>query len=454
VRAAVLALLVGGFLQAPAASAQAERSCAERKAPIRIGIHERSRTVAGRVVTLVLRSTATRGDQTVNVLLPPRYDRSGRTRYPVLYLLHGAGGDNRSWLDDEHVQDALGSTPVIAVMPDGSATSASGQRVNGGYSDWFGVDAGSREAAPAWESYHVRELVPFVDRAFPTRPNAGGRAIAGISMGGTGAMKYAAEFPGTFGYAASFSGGLDSAVRRDSNCKWGEFPRDEVVWRDNNPTDLAGNLRGVRLFVRAGDGAPGPFDAPAEPLDPGEAALWRARLATEAGARAMGESFIAALRRARVRGLDARFYHGSHSHPYWRRELPGFVAWLRRQLRRPPQAPRSFSVESAHDDFTAWGWRFQPHRRVREFVYLDVTGGELRATGSGRLDVITPPRYRSRARYSVRIGRDSRTIRADRSGRLAFTLKLGPSHTRQQTRFESNDIRRWRTVAARIGGRG
>jgi diacylglycerol O-acyltransferase/trehalose O-mycolyltransferase len=452
-----LLLLASGALvgpHAPAASAQAGQTCVPRTAPISTGIHERSRSVTGRLVTLALRSRAMRGDQKVNVLLPRRYDRSGKTRYPVLYLLHGAGGDNRSWLDDEHVQDALGSMPVIAVMPDGSATSASGQRVNGGYSDWFGVEAGSTGTAPAWESYHVRELVPFIDRAFPTRRSAAGRAIAGISMGGTGAMKYAGAFPGTFGYAGSFSGGLDAAVRRDSNCKWGEFPRDEVVSRDNNPTDLAGNLRGVRLFVRAGDGTPGPLDAPSEPQDPGEALLWRTRLATEAGAHAMAENFVAALRRAHIGGVDARFYHGSHSHPYWRRELPSFLAWLRRQLRRPPHAPRSFSVNSARDDFAAWGWAFRAHRRVREFVYLHVSGGRVTATGSGRLDVTTPARYRSRARYRVRIEGKLRTITADRSGRLAFTLDLGPSHTKQQAKFEPKDIRRWRTAAARIGGRG
>jgi diacylglycerol O-acyltransferase/trehalose O-mycolyltransferase len=447
---AFAALVVPGAAATPAAA----QSCVARTTPIEVGIRERSRVVHGRVITLTLRSRAMRGDQRVNVLLPRHYDGSGRTRYPVLYLLHGAGGHNRSWLDDEHVQEALGSMSVIAVMPDGSATGAGGQRVNGGYSDWFGVDAGSADAPPAWESYHVRELVPFIDKTFPTRPSAAGRAIAGISMGGTGAMKYAGEFPGTFGYAGSFSGGIDAAVRREPGCKWGEFPRDEVIARDNNPTDLAGNLRGVRLFVRAGDGKPGPFDAPTEPQDPGQATLWRTRLALEAGAHVMAENFLEALRREHVEGVDARFYHGSHSHPYWRRELPGFLTWLRHRLRRPPHPPRAFSVRSAHEEFTSWGWSFRAHRRVREFAYLHVNGRRLRVTGSGALDVVTPARYRPRARYRIRVGSRTRTAGADRRGRLAFTLSLGRSHTKQQTQFEPADVQRWRTVTARIGDRG
>jgi hypothetical protein len=111
-------------------------------------------------------------------------------------------------------------------------------------------------------------------------------------------------------------------------------------------------------------------------------------------------------------------------------------------------------VRSAHEEFTAWGWAFRAHRRVREFAYLHVDGGRLRATGSGALDVVTPARYRPRARYRIRVGSRQRTARADRRGRLAFTLSLGPSHTKQQTEFEPADIRRWRTVTARIGGRG
>lgn len=355
-----------------------------------VGISERSRKLSGRVLTLTLRSRAMGGRQVVTVLLPRGYNR--RRRYHVLYLLHGAGGNHRSWLDEEQVQRALGSLPVIAVMPDGSRTGPRGRPENGGYSDWFGTPRGAAGSAPAWESYHVRELVPFIDRTFATLRGPAGRAVAGISMGGSGAIKYAAEFPGTFGYAASLSGGLDSFVARGlvQDCKWGEFPRDAVVWRDNNPTDLAPNLRGVRLFVRSGDGRPGPFDSPTQPQDPLAGGVWLTRLVIEAGAHQMAEHFLVALRRAGVHGVNAHFYRGSHSHPYWRHQLPGLVAWLRVQFRHPPRARRSFAVASAHPFFTAWGWRFRLRQHTREFIHVRVRGRRLTVKGRGRLEVTVP----------------------------------------------------------------
>ena len=449
-----VALALAAALAPPASGvASGWPPCVERTAPVRLGLTELSRSAKGRLLTLTLRSRAMQGEQKVNVLLPRGFDRSGRTRYPVLYLLHGAGGDYTSWIEEDEAAQALAGMGVIAVMPDGSGPDKSGTRRNGGYSDWFGVEPGTPDRAFAWESYHVRELVPFIDRRFPTRAGPGGRAIAGISMGGTGAMKYAAEFPGTFGYAGSFSGGIDSNVARGlrgQNCQQGDPALEEVVWRDNNPTDLAPNLRGVRLFVRSGDGRPGPFDAPTKPADSGQAVLWQARLATEAGAHVMAEDFLAALHKAGIRGIDARFYPGSHSHPYWTREFRAFVAWLRTQLRRPARPPRSFTVASAHERFTAWGWSLRVHRRVREFAYLRAHAGRLTATGSGELDVTTPARYRPRASYLVRIGRRTGTLRADRRGRIAFRVGLGASHDEQQTDFGSAATRGWHSVSARV----
>jgi len=449
-----LAALVAAFaLTASAQAAQAAgeaTACVARKAPIRIGLTERSRSTAGRVVTLQLRSKAMGNDQTVSVLLPQGYVPSGRTRYHVLYLLHGAGGDHRHWLDIDHAQELIGDLPVIAVMPDGSSTNAAAQHINGGYSDWYGLAPRTAGIPPAWESFHLRELVPFIDRAFPTRASVAGRAIAGISMGGAGAMKYAAEFPGTFGYAASFSGGLDAVPGRGADCKWGSFATQEVLWRDNNPTALAPNLHGVRLFVRSGDGSPGPFDAPSKPDDPAQAAVWQARLDTEAGAKVLAARFLAAARRAGITDIDTRFFPGSHSHPYWQRDLSELVPWLRAQFADPPSQRTSFSVSSAHATFTAWGWSFVAHRRVREQLHVRAQGSQLTVTGSGRLDVTTPGRYRPRARYRVRLARATRRVTADRQGRLTFSIDLGPSHVRQQTEFGAAATRSWRTASARI----
>src|SRR4051794_41847690 len=74
------------------------------------------------------------------------------------------------------------------------------------YTDWHRRGVPVR---PRWEDYHVGELVPWVDARFRTVAGRRGRAIAGLSMGGLGALSYAARHPRTFVAAASFSGALE-----------------------------------------------------------------------------------------------------------------------------------------------------------------------------------------------------------------------------------------------------
>jgi diacylglycerol O-acyltransferase / trehalose O-mycolyltransferase len=440
--AAAFLLLLG------AGSAAAWPTCTERTDSPIPGISQAARTTQGRVVTLRLNSRAMAGQQTVNVLLPQNYRPSGKHRYRVLYLLHGAGGDNRTYLDDYNVEALVGGMRLIVVMPDGSGPDDSGVRRNGGYSDWFGTEAGKPGPAFAWETYHLRELVPFIDRRFPTVRGAAGRAIAGISMGGGGAFKYAAAYPGTFGYAGSFSGELypelpEALAFQTPNCKFGDPATEEVIWRDNDPTILAGNLRGVRLFVRSGDGSPGPLDSPSDPFE-------QIRLSTEYGAGLMAKAFIRAAGEARL-PVDAEIYPGSHSSPYWQREMPGFFAWLGTQFKHGVKERRSFSVQSARRWFTAWGWTFQVRRLVREFLYVRASHGtQLVLTGSGRVHVMSPPTFRPRQSYAIRIGRRSHLRRADGQGRLRFRVDLGPSHTQQQTSFTAESTAGWRTIKARI----
>src|SRR5438093_5028298 len=135
-------------------------------------------------------------DSTVRILLPTDYATT-RARYPVLYLLHGAGDTYRTWTEPTDVQEFSAQFPLIIVMPDGGHDSEAGW-----YSDWAD---GSRQ----WETFHTRVLVRYVHRPFPTLRPAH-RAVAGLSMGGFGAMSYAARHRGLFRAAASFSGAVDT----------------------------------------------------------------------------------------------------------------------------------------------------------------------------------------------------------------------------------------------------
>jgi hypothetical protein len=203
-------------------------------------------------------------------------------------------------------------------------------------------------------------------------------------MGGGGALRYAASYPGTFGYAGSLSGSLDSWLdRRTPDCKFGDPDEQAVVWHDRNPTDLAANLAGVRVFVRVGDGTPGPLDSSDDPLE-------QVRLATEAGAHVMAEHFVAALEAAGVRSLDFATYPGSHQRAYWSRELPGLLSWLDAQLRDPVPERRAFHVHSAHRWFSAWGWTFAFAQPPSTPADVRVDGHRLVLTAAGRVRVTAP----------------------------------------------------------------
>jgi S-formylglutathione hydrolase FrmB len=132
----------------------------------------------------------------VNVLLPDGYD--GRRRFPVLYLLHGHGDAYDYWANAQRgdVANIAAGLGAIVVMPEGA---------RGWYANWW---KGGARGDPAWERYHLDELIPLVERRLRIRPQRRWHAIAGLSMGGLGALYYASQLPGYFGSAASFSGAI------------------------------------------------------------------------------------------------------------------------------------------------------------------------------------------------------------------------------------------------------
>lgn len=124
------------------------------------------------------------------VLLP---ENAGPGPFPVWYLLHGLSDDHTAWTRRTNLERFVEGLPLIVVMPDGG---------RGFYTD------SATEPAGAFETFVLRDLVPFVDRAFRTRAERGGRVIGGLSMGGYGAIKLALKQPGMFCAAASHSGAL------------------------------------------------------------------------------------------------------------------------------------------------------------------------------------------------------------------------------------------------------
>jgi S-formylglutathione hydrolase FrmB len=292
-------LVVAALALAGCGSGDAPRR--ERPAAGAVVLHE---TRAGpRTLDLELRSPALGATANVRLLTPLGWNRGATRRWPVLYLLHGCCDTYVSWTRSTAIEDLPRLRRVLVVMPAGGAV--------GFYSDW--------RAGPAWERFHLVELRRLLERDY----GAGApRAIAGLSMGGLGALGYAARHPGLFSAAASFSGTLHplaqpasylalfAAFTNDPLAIWGDPDADRATWRAHDPTALAPRLRGTRLFVSAGDGTPGPLDPPGRGDD---------RL--ERGVERESRALVARLRRLRI-PVTADFYGpGTHSWPYWQREL-------------------------------------------------------------------------------------------------------------------------------------
>jgi enterochelin esterase-like enzyme len=128
-----------------------------------------------------------------SIYLPDGY-QGGRQHYPVLYLLHGAGGDERVWAERGHIQEqadrliARGEIPPsIIVMP--------------GCPGCWWVDGARDHAETAFWS----DLVPIIEMRFRTIETRGGRLVAGLSAGGYGSVRFALRYPDRIAAAAALS---------------------------------------------------------------------------------------------------------------------------------------------------------------------------------------------------------------------------------------------------------
>ena len=365
----------------------------------------------------------------VRILTPAGYDPSSSRRYPVLYLLHGCCDDWRSWSDKGGAEAESAPYPVIVVMPDASAQNTS----DGWYADWFNDGA---FGDPRWESYHVGELIPWVDSHLQTIAARRGRAIAGLSMGGFGAMTYASRHPDLFAAAAAFSGAVDSndpqptGFAAISSSIFGSYAQQQVRWRAHNPTDLASNLRGMNLTLRTGDGTPGgPLDTPG----PGLAAQDGLEYAVHRQMVDLNDR----LNSLSLPHVWQDYGPGSHDWPYWRRDLRLTLPTFMSVFDARPDAPSPFDFKAAEPTFSVFGWTVQMKRSVLEFAELDdadAQGFDLVGTGSAL--VTTAPAYRAGSRHAVRVTTDQATkvstVTADDRGRLAIPVDLGPSNTTQE----------------------
>jgi len=364
-----------------------------------------------RMTDYAFRTPALPGEVHIRVMLPASAAADPRRRYPVLYLLHGSDGDWRAWTDQGHAERLTEGFDAIVVMPDGGA--------EGWYTDW--APSSSGDSRGAWERFHLGELVPWVDAHLPTIAQRSARAVAGLSMGGFGALSYAARRPDLFVAAASFSGAVDLGTPAGSAPDvvdaepWGPWTAaDAVTWRAHNPADLAANLRGLALTLRAGNGdAGGPLGGGDDPL--------------ERTLHAQNDSMATRLRRLRIPVTYDDYGAGAHDWPYWERDLARTLPSLTATFARPPALPARFDYISGEQTFTIRGYRVTstaPPVALRSL--RSVGAGGFMLEGGGPTVVTTAARYRRGGRYRVRVDAGGavvvRVLRAGRDGRLVIAV--------------------------------
>ncbi len=303
----LLALLLLALLTFAAPAAAQEAQIVDR------------REVAPRTVDLRVASPALGATVGVRLLLPVRYAERPRRRWPVLLLLHGCCTPEsyRAWTERTAVEGLTARDDVLVVMPEGGRY--------GFYANW--------RRGPQWRRFHLQELRRLLEREYRA---ARRRAVAGLSMGGHGAVKYAARRPRLFRAAASFSGvvatrvpapfpagllGALAAAGEDPLALWGDPVAQRRVWDREDPLRLARRLRGTRLYVSSGDGRPGPLDPPGTGVDQLEAALG-----------AQNVAFVARLRRLGIRVRANLSGPGTHTWPYWERVLAAALPHLLRAI--------------------------------------------------------------------------------------------------------------------------
>lgn len=274
-------------------------------------------TVAQGVIkeSLKVKSTALGKEVGYSIYLPPDYFSSDR-KYPVLYLLHGFTDDETGWtqfgevkaIADAQLQQ-MEMTSMIIAMPDAGTS-------------WY---INSADGKVKYEDFFINEFIPFMDGTYRTRSQRQFRAVAGLSMGGLGALIYALKFPELFSTAAPLSAAVltDDEVKAMPQDRWAgaygiAFGKDlsgearlSRHYTSNAPLHLVKNgnaeqLKTVRFYIDCGD---------KDFLIKGNMALHAALIDKQVQ-------------------HEFRVREGIHNWPYWRTALPEVFRFVSESFHR------------------------------------------------------------------------------------------------------------------------
>jgi len=435
-RPALVVTLAFAFL-----ALQASPAAAAPKLRDRDGLHVvAAQQLSPRLLEVTVTTAALPGPATIRILLPPTYEAEPTRRYPVLYLFHGTSGAAADWTVKGEAEQTTEGLPLIVVMPDIGLKDD-----GGGYcTNWV-------SGSYSWETFHINELIPWIDANLHTIAKRAGRAVAGLSQGGFCSLSYAARHPDLFSTALAYSGVPDIAwnaadlagftpiayateVGLDGeppNSMFGSRATDEINWATHDPATLANNLRGMNLFEYFGNGEPGPEESP-EP----------AAMSIEALVHEDNIHFHERLTELDIPSLYDPYGAGTHSWPYWTRDLKWSIGPIMEDFAHPPPAPQRVTYTTADAQYSVFGWTVAMHRTAEEFSTLaEASKAGFALSGSGSATVVTPRDFTRGGSYELTLrgqsGTSTVTAVANSEGRLSVEVPLGPPNPYQQDTAEA-----------------
>lgn len=342
-----------------------------------------ARAQASELITLDLSSplvdTGDRGGAVTNgprplyayVRLPDGYEHHGGRRYPVLWLLHGANGDATRW----DLEDFAGLDAIL-VMPEGG--------LFGMYADWYNDGA---FGSPQWTTYQLEYVRDQIHQRFRILPGRRWHAIAGISMGGQGALRFASLLPGYFGSVAGLSAafpdtqapeavfGIPAVTGLAYESIFG--PADGAYAAGMSSLALAANMEHSRVYLLSGDGN----NCPGDP----KTATFDLDVITEKAIRHQQAPYAAELRAAGA-DVSTREPCGVHTFGVWTRAFQDLRAtWG--FFRTVPERPRRWTYRTGRIAGEMWGLDFRFAEQPAELAEFTRDGTTLTATGAGTVTI-------------------------------------------------------------------
>lgn len=190
------------------------------------------------VDTVTIQSASMRKPIKCVVVTPEGY-QSGNDKYPVVYLLHGHGGNYTNWVrNTATLQPWADALKLIVVCPDGNVSS------------WY-FDS-PLDTTWKYETHVALEVPDYIDAHYRTIANRKGRAISGLSMGGHGGLYLGIKHKDRFGAAGSMSGGVDF---RPFPNNWhiaqrlGDYAGNQAQWDKNTAFNLVDDLKTGELAL-------------------------------------------------------------------------------------------------------------------------------------------------------------------------------------------------------------